>query len=172
MTIKPSVKFVGEQENQKAVAPRSSDLQYLPSIHQILAILGITHQDLEAKTASVSIDGLKYLIGEVLQHINVDEVWYLRRYPDVAAAILGGDMASASTHFRVSGFFEGRVPWEMPFDPKYYIHQYSDLLTVFDASDVGALQRHYETKGYYEGRAGVTWHFTDAERWRTAPRAS
>ncbi|MEJ0046134.1 MAG: hypothetical protein WDN04_08415 [Rhodospirillales bacterium] len=168
MATQPNVKPIGQSGNTPA--PSKVDLRYVPSFQQILEVLAVTQQDLSAKSVPVPVDGLKYLISEMLRHVYVDEVWYVKRYPDVAAAILSGDMASAAAHFRISGYFEGRLPAELPFDPKYYIQQYSDLSSVFTASDDDALRHHYETKGYYEGRAGVPTQFTDAERWRSAPR--
>ena len=42
--------------------------------------------------------------------IPFDEAWYCRRYPDVAAAVKCGLIASAHGHFVDYGFFEGRSP--------------------------------------------------------------
>jgi hypothetical protein len=39
-----------------------------------------------------------------------DEAWYCRHYPDVAAAVKCGLIASAHGHFVDYGFFEGRSP--------------------------------------------------------------
>jgi hypothetical protein len=42
--------------------------------------------------------------------IPFDEAWYCRHYPDVAAAVKCGLIASAHGHFIDYGFFEGRSP--------------------------------------------------------------
>jgi hypothetical protein len=150
--------------------PAKAEREYFPPLSTILEILKINHTDLSAKSVSVSAEGLKYLIVELLKQVEVDEAWYLEEYPDVRAATLSGDIPSAAAHFSVAGYFEGRRPYELQFDPCYYFKTYGDLDNVFDASDFDGLRNHYETKGYYEGRAGVAGHFAGAERWRSASR--
>jgi hypothetical protein len=55
----------------------------------------------------------------------VDEQWYLETYPDVAAAIPNGELASATEHFEKAGAVEGRAP-----SPEYLdvAHQWKELL--------------------------------------------
>jgi hypothetical protein len=45
-----------------------------------------------------------------IPHIPFEEAWYCRHYPDVAAAVKCGLIASAHGHFVDYGFFEGRSP--------------------------------------------------------------
>ena len=44
-------------------------------------------------------------------YIPVDEVFYLRTYPDVGVAVATGLVPSAQAHFENSGFREGRRPY-------------------------------------------------------------
>jgi hypothetical protein len=48
-----------------------------------------------------------------LEH-ELDEEWYLRRYPDVADAVREGRFASARSHYEVHGRREGRFPLPPP----------------------------------------------------------
>jgi hypothetical protein len=141
---------------------------YCPPPQLVLRALGLTAQDLESSSVTISVFALKRLLSEVLTHVSVDERWYADRYPDVHAATLAGDIASPAAHFKASGYLEGRLPTALAFDPLYYFATYPDLATVFDASDTAGLRRHFETKGYFEGRAGIAAHFADAQRWRSA----
>lgn len=143
----------------------ASDL-YLPPIQQVLAVLGLSDADLQSEKVTIPTEALVRLLGEVLRHVEVDEAWYLERYPDVHGAILSGDVKSAQTHFRLAGYREGRLPRELPFDAIFYFEKYKDLADAFERTDVAGLRHHYETRGFYEGRAGKPEHFLDAERWR------
>ncbi len=139
---------------------------YLPPFKHILTLLGLNDVDLRTEKVSVYAKALLLLLAEVLRYVEVDESWYLERYPDVRAAVLSGDTTSARFHFAAAGYREGRLPRELPFDAAYYFDQYKDLANTFGRSDVAALRHHYETNGFFEGRAGVPEHFLDAERWR------
>jgi hypothetical protein len=141
---------------------------YFPPFQQVLQILGISRLDLNAKQVKVSTSGLIYLLTGVLNQVHVDEEWYTTKYPDVHAAVLSGDTPSAATHFRETGYLEGRLPFRLPFDPQFYFEQYKDLATVFHRDDEEALENHYQTKGYHEGRAGIREHFRQAEEWRVS----
>jgi hypothetical protein len=43
--------------------------------------------------------------------VPVDEAWYLTEYPRVAAAVAKRPDETATTHFRMHGYFEGRLPF-------------------------------------------------------------
>jgi hypothetical protein len=51
-----------------------------------------------------------YLEGRLPYELSVDSEWYLDKYQDVAKAISSGREESALSHYRRSGFFEGRLP--------------------------------------------------------------
>lgn len=138
---------------------------YLPPFRRVLETLGLAEQALQAETVTVSASALMRVLDETWAYIEVDEAWYLDRYPDVHAAILAGRTPSASAHFRAAGYREGRHPGPPPFDPDFYFDTYKDLATTFDRRDLKGLRHHYETRGYYEGRAGVAHHFQAAGRW-------
>jgi hypothetical protein len=46
--------------------------------------------------------------------MEVDETWYLARYPDVRQALASGPAKSAQEHFWRFGYREGRFPTRAP----------------------------------------------------------
>ncbi len=151
----PQLSEIGQQDGEP----------YRPPFRQVLASLGLTAQSLQAETVTVPVSQLLRLVAEAFAAADVDEAWYIDRYPDVHAAILAGRTPSATAHFRAAGYREGRLPHPLPFDPDFYFATYTDLAAAFERTDYKGLQHHYETRGYLEGRAGVEQHFQAAGRW-------
>ena len=142
----------------------SEPAPYRPPFHQVLASFGLTEQALAAETVTLPVPALLRVLAAAFATAEVDEGWYLDRYPDVHAAILAGRTPSASAHFRAAGYREGRLPGPLPFDPEFYFDTYKDIAAAFDRTDAEGLKHHYETRGYGEGRAGIRSHFQDAGR--------
>ena len=87
-----------------------------------------------------------------IAQIDLDQDWYLQRYPDVAAAI-GRDMiADARQHYCESGYFEHRIPYHIDVDEGWYIAQYADVQAAVAKQVFGSAQEHFEEIGYREGR--------------------
>jgi hypothetical protein len=53
-----------------------------------------------------------YFEGRRPGYCEVNEDWYLLTYPDVSSAIDAKLLPSATEHFHVSGYEEGRLPRE------------------------------------------------------------
>jgi hypothetical protein len=89
--------------------PRPESGAALPSFRDVVSVLGI---DPRAESGVVTVDAaaLLAIIKRFLEIAVVDEERYCSAYPDVAAAILAGAIASARDHFMESGYFEGRCP--------------------------------------------------------------
>jgi len=66
----------------------------------------------------VSYDEFLALVRAVLSAIEVDEIWYLAKYPDVAEGIKGGEMVSTRDHFMHNGYFADRLPFAIPVDER------------------------------------------------------
>ena len=62
---------------------------------------------------NMSYEDFVKLLKLMISGIEVDEAWYLRRYPDVADGIRKGILTSAQEHFDMDGYKEGRLPFEM-----------------------------------------------------------
>lgn len=78
-----------------------------PDMAEILALCG---GNLTAGVwpAQVGWDRVLEVLRRFLPWMPFDEQWYLETYPDVAAAVSAGAMASGRNHFRDHGFYEGR----------------------------------------------------------------
>jgi len=82
----------------------------LPPFREVAARLGFdpeTQVAVEATDSAAVIDVLK----QFLTAFPLDEQWYREAYPDVAAAIQEGRLASIREHFVDFGYFEGRSPY-------------------------------------------------------------
>ena len=110
----------------------------------------------------VSEPQLKKLLASVLQHVNVDEAWYVRRYPDIGEAIARGDVTSARDHYRKAGYFEDRFPRQIAVDVEWYLAKYPDVGKAVASGAVAGAQEHFERHGFREGRLpSADWSLCD-----------
>ncbi len=94
---------------------QSNEGSYPPPCAFLLEQLGVSAPDVRGHgTASVSRRFLRALIGEFVARARFDHDWYAETYPDVEGARLAGDIQSLHEHFKRSGYFEGRLPAELP----------------------------------------------------------
>ena len=105
-----------------------NEVIYLPPCAFMLEHLGLSAADVRGQgTAPVSRRFLRVLIAEFVARAHFDQDWYAETYPDVEGARLAGDVKSLHQHFKTSGYFEGRLPAELPFDPQFYRRHYKDI---------------------------------------------
>lgn len=95
---------------------------------------------------------LRALIYAALQHVKVDEVWYMRENPDVAEAIRSGVFATAAQHYQHAGYFEGRIPVPVTFDENWYLQQYTDVAEAVKSGTEPSGRSHFFSQGFREGR--------------------
>jgi methylase of polypeptide subunit release factors len=76
----------------------------------------------------LTLDQLVSLMRILLASIPVDETWYQTAFPDVAQAIRSGAVKSAKAHFVANGYFEGRLPAQIPADKAFYASQYPEAM--------------------------------------------
>lgn len=88
----------------------------------------------------------------LLRGVPVDEEWYFREYPDVAAAVNSGIFKSAKHHFLENGYFEGRRPARCAVDEEWYLLAYPDVSTAIEAKLIASAAEHFQASGYDEGR--------------------
>jgi hypothetical protein len=126
-------------------------MTYLPPFNTIRAMVRIA--DVQGKlTVSASYDEFLDLVRLVLSVIEVDEAWYVEKYPDVAEAIKDGKVASAREHFMHDGYFEGRLPFPLKVDERWYLTQNPGVAEYIRASRLESGQQHFDHDGYREGR--------------------
>ncbi|MCP1364298.1 hypothetical protein BIS06_03495, partial [Halomonas sp. BBD48] len=83
-----------------------------------------------------------------------DEVYYLYRYPDVAAAVAQGIFRNGYEHYEQYGQQEGRQPaiHEVAFDEAFYLSQNSDVAAAVAQGAFANGYMHYQQYGEREGR--------------------
>jgi hypothetical protein len=145
--------------------------EYTPPLALVYEILGIADLPTERSTVAVSTEGLRGLISALLRNVIVDEVWYRDSYPDVAAAVMAGDVPSCREHYIRSGYFEGRLPSEPLIDEEWYLSRYPDLAEARRAGQLVSARSHFLQRGLQEGRAGIPKYEAASEQWIALARA-
>ena len=101
---------------------------------------------------NITYDEFLRVVSRILAVVEVDEAWYVAAYPDVAAAISAGVHKTAKEHFILHGYFEGRLPYEIPVDEKWYLATYLDVAEAIKRGDHRSAAEHFRSNGYLEGR--------------------
>lgn len=94
----------------------------------------------------------QFCIRSIVSKIQVDEEWYLQRYPDILDAIENGRIASARMHYERHGYFENRMPYPIKVDAVWYLEQYSDVAEGIERGEFSSAQAHFDDVGFAEGR--------------------
>ncbi len=98
----------------------------------------------------------RYFLNECLRplidKIELDEQWYLQRYPDVKHAIAKKIVKNARDHFIRFGYFEHRLPYRIDVEEDWYLEQYPDVKTAIEQRKFRSGQEHFEANGFREGR--------------------
>jgi hypothetical protein len=124
---------------------------YLPPFNAMRSMVRIG--DVQGKlTVTATYEEFLDLIRAVLSVLEVDEAWYLEKYPDVAEAIKAGKIESARQHFMFNGYFEGRLPFPMKIDERWYLTQNPGVADYIRAGRLESGQQHFDHDGYREGR--------------------
>jgi hypothetical protein len=99
-----------------------------------------------SKTHYVAVEKSYWIefFGLHIASVDVDEAWYLDRYPDVAQAIENNILKSAVEHYCQSGYFEHRMPYYISVDPIWYIEQYADVRAAIENRVFTSAQAHFE----------------------------
>jgi len=100
----------------------------------------------------MSHDVLVEIFRSIIVNMDIDEAWYLRRYPDVADAVRAGTFRSAKEHFVNNGYFEGRMPFPIQVDERYYLDRNPEVADFVRRELLPSGQQHFDENGYLEGR--------------------
>ena len=126
-------------------------LKYLPPFEALKTRLTISNVKNELMV-SCGYEALIQLLRQLIIGIEVDEQWYLKRYPDIAEAIEQGVVESARLHFVNDGYFEGRLPFPINVDERYYLAQNKGVADHVRKGMLQTGQQHFDENGYVEGR--------------------
>ena len=126
-------------------------MKYLPPFEVLKSLLTISNVKGELMV-SCSYENLVQMLRRLIIGVEVDEKWYLDRYPDIADAISQGFVQSARLHFVSDGYFEGRMPFPIHVDERYYLAQNSGVADYVRKGMLESGQQHFDENGYQEGR--------------------
>ena len=126
-------------------------MKYLPPFEVLKALLTISNVKGELMV-TCSYENLVQMLRQLIIGVEVDEKWYLDRYPDIADAIKQGLVQSARLHFVNDGYFEGRMPFPIHVDERYYLAQNSGVADYVRKGMLESGQQHFDENGYQEGR--------------------
>jgi hypothetical protein len=126
-------------------------MKYLPPFEVLKSLLTISNVKGELMV-SCSYENLVQMLRQMIIGVEVDEPWYLDRYPDIADAIEKGLVKSPRLHFVSDGYFEGRMPFPIYVDERYYLAQNSGVADYVRKGMLESGQQHFEENGYQEGR--------------------
>lgn len=126
-------------------------MPYLPPFESIRAMLRVKDEK-DTPVVTGSYEEFLELIRALLVSVQVDEAWYLNTYPDVAAAIKEGKVATAREHFMYDGYFEGRWPFLMVVNERWYLTQNPGVADYIRGGRLRSAQQHFDHDGYREGR--------------------
>jgi hypothetical protein len=126
-------------------------VRYLPPFEIIKGMLNLTSA--RGKTrVDMTYEDLQKIIRILISAVEVDEVFYLSRNPDVADGIRKGGIRSAREHFVDHGYFEGRLPYQIEVDETWYLETHTDLAESLASGMYATAQEHFDGPGYSEGR--------------------
>ncbi|MEI7713414.1 MAG: hypothetical protein WCI94_18395 [Rhodospirillales bacterium] len=126
-------------------------MKYLAPFDIVKAGLGIEAVNGELRVSG-SYEEFVNMVRRMIAGIEVDEKWYLERYPDIADAIKQGIVQSAQQHFVNDGYFEGRQPFAIKVNERWYLTQNAGVADYVRQGKLESGQQHVEENGYKEGR--------------------
>ena len=129
-------------------------MKYLPPFELLKGLLTLTTVNGQL-TVSGSYDDLIRLIRlirRLIAGVQVDDAWYLQRYPDIAEAIKQGKVESPQKHFVYDGYFEGRAPFPIAVNERWYLEQNPGVADFVRKGLLESGQQHFDENGYQEGR--------------------
>lgn len=126
-------------------------MRYLPPFEILKGFLkvGTTNGELRV---SGSYEDFVNMLRRMIAGVEVDERWYLERYPDIADAIQKGVVSSAQQHFVNDGYFEGRQPFAIHVNERWYLTQNAGVADYVRQGKLESGQQHFDENGYNEGR--------------------
>ena len=126
-------------------------MRYLPPFETVKGMLNVI--SVRGKTrVDMTYEDVQKMIRTLLTVVEVDEDFYLSRYPDVADGVRKGTIQSARGHFIDHGYFEGRQPYRIEVDEQWYLETHADVAGTLANGEYASGQAHFDGPGYPEGR--------------------
>jgi hypothetical protein len=126
-------------------------VRYIPPFEALKGLMTVSNAGGEL-TVSASYEDFVDLVRTVIACVEVDEAWYLQRYPDIAEAIAAGSVKSAAQHFKENGYLEGRQPFPIQINERWYLEHNPGVSEHVRKGLLKSGQQHFDEHGYSEGR--------------------
>lgn len=126
-------------------------MKYIPPFEALKALVSIETESGEMRVTA-SYEAFVAMIRRLIECVEVDEQWYLQRYPDIAEAIRQGIVGSAKQHFVDDGYFEGRQPFDIRVNERWYLTENVGVADFVRQGKLESGQQHFDENGYKEGR--------------------
>jgi hypothetical protein len=155
MGLPPSAKSILpslQVKDDRTAALAMADIKkHLPSLR-----IKSDNRDVEdAVTITVSLEDLRKLLRIALADVEVDEKWYVAQVPGLEDALKKGAFESATDHYYIHGYLEGRPPVKPTVDEDYYLKAYADIAQAVKSGKLRSAYEHYVAVGYAEGRSPI-----------------
>lgn len=126
---------------------------YFPHMDLLLQAMRIDRDRLNGR-GKVAIDArlLRRLIQCAIERLPFSADFYLRTYPDIAAAAAGGQITDLHRHYVDTGYFEGRMGAPPGVDEARYRAAYQDVAEAIAEGRFASAGEHYMASGAAEGR--------------------
>ncbi|MDA8250757.1 MAG: hypothetical protein M0Z28_16515 [Rhodospirillales bacterium] len=127
--------------------------EYFPHLALLLKSLRIDGDRLNGR-GKVAIDArlLRRIVRAAIERLPFSAEFYLRTYPDIAAAAAAGQIADLHRHYVETGYFEGRLGAPPAIDEAYYMATYPDVAEAIAEGRVTSAIEHFLRSGAAEGR--------------------
>jgi hypothetical protein len=136
----------------RALNTGSEDMKFVPPYDLILKHFVTTPKGSQARNqVTVNREFLEFLLRGLLEHVEFDEMQYLKCNPDVADAVRKKEMQSAREHFLTTGYFEGRIGG-VPVQEDWYLARNPDVAAAKRARKVESAEMQYRIAGANEWR--------------------
>jgi hypothetical protein len=145
---------------------------FVPSATSLLSVLKIEPSVFETGGAvQIPVGLLKLLLQIALASSEFSEDDYLRENPDVAQAIVSGQIDNAHLHFIEFGYFEKRPDGSPEVDEDWYVETYPDVGAAIHEGRVRSAKHHFYMIGAAEGRSPNIDQVDNAAQWKQALRS-
>jgi len=140
---------------------------YIAPYALLKSVISVSKQGNGASRVEMPLEAFGKIFELALRQVGFDEAGYLKRNPDVAAAIDKGEIKSAISHFARTGFFENRPMTPPAVDPAYYLKEYPDVDRSIAQRQTKSAADHWVQNGYSEGRAPSSRLAAEVASWRS-----
>ena len=145
---------------------------FVPSAVSLLSALNVDSAAFE-NGGKIETPGalLKLLLQIALAAAEFDEDGYLRDNPDIAKALVSGEIESAHVHYIGFGYFEGRQGGGPEVDEAWYMGKYPDVAIAVREGRIKSAKHHFHLVGAAEGRSPNLDQEENAAQWKNALRS-